>query len=123
MIAIAVNKQSKSYKVQRELWVGQRGRRRKAKTVEQMFAEYADDLRARRCADRTASDMFAQIDRHPAESKQIPICEITGKKAILQWRTIFDFGAPVWYVPRACLETAQTSFPSPLCGGNVKGSR
>jgi hypothetical protein len=51
------------YQLQRDLWVGQRGRRRKAKTVEQMFAEYADDLRARKCADRTASDMFAQIDR------------------------------------------------------------
>ena len=32
-LMIAVNKHSKSYKVQRDLWVGQRGRRRKAKTV------------------------------------------------------------------------------------------
>ena len=32
-LMIAVNKQSKPYKVQRDLWVGERGRRRKAKTV------------------------------------------------------------------------------------------
>lgn len=30
---IAVNKHCKSYKVQRDLWVGQPGRRRKVKTV------------------------------------------------------------------------------------------
>jgi hypothetical protein len=30
---IAVNKKSKSYKVQRDLWVGQRGTRRKVETV------------------------------------------------------------------------------------------
>jgi hypothetical protein len=30
---VAVNKSSKSYKVQRDLWTGQRGRRRKVKTV------------------------------------------------------------------------------------------
>lgn len=32
-LMIAVNKHCKSYKVQRDLWVGERGRRRKAKTV------------------------------------------------------------------------------------------
>ena len=32
-LMIAVNKHSKSYKVQRDLWVGERGRRRQAKTV------------------------------------------------------------------------------------------
>ena len=103
---IAVNKKSKSYKVQRDLWVGERGRRRMAKTVrktlgttverrlddarthamqviarikqgedpnaparparsatwtvERMFEEYADDLRARECADRT-SDLSARF--------------------------------------------------------------
>jgi len=30
---VAVNKHSKSYKVQRDLWTGERGRRRKVKTV------------------------------------------------------------------------------------------
>ncbi len=32
-LMIAGNKQSKSYKVQRDLWVGVRGRRRKVRTV------------------------------------------------------------------------------------------
>ena len=32
-LMVAVNKQSNSYKVQRDRWVGQRGRRRKVKTV------------------------------------------------------------------------------------------
>ncbi|MCI0452294.1 MAG: integrase arm-type DNA-binding domain-containing protein [Candidatus Latescibacteria bacterium] len=120
---IAVNKRSKSYKVQRDLWVGERGRRRKTKTVrhtlgttqelsldeartramqviaqikhgvdpnvpaaasgaetwtvEQLFEEYADDLRARECADRTVSDLFAQVRRYLDDWKQIPITEIT----------------------------------------------
>lgn len=120
---IAVNKNSKSYKVQRDLWIGQRGRRRKVKTVrhtlgttielslddartraldvisqikkgvdpngtmaepgsevwtvEQMFAEYGDDLRARECTDRTISDLFAQVERYLADWKAIPIAEIT----------------------------------------------
>ena len=32
-LMIAVHKHTKSYKVQRDLWVGKRGRRRKVKTV------------------------------------------------------------------------------------------
>ncbi len=32
-LMVAVHKHTKSYKVQRDLWVGERGRRRKAKTV------------------------------------------------------------------------------------------
>ena len=120
---VAVNKKSKSYKVQRDLWIGQRGRRRKVKTVrhtlgttlelslddartramevisqikqgidpngsmaapgaeiwtvEQMFEEYGVDLRARECADRTISDLFAQVERYLADWKAIPIGEIT----------------------------------------------
>ena len=122
-LMIAVNKHSKSYKVQRDLWVGERGRRRKAKTVrrtlgttneltldeartramevialikngidpnappatptasawtvDQMFDEYAADLRTRECADRTIGDVLDQRDRYFADWKLIPISEIT----------------------------------------------
>jgi len=122
-LMIAVYKHTKSYKVQRDLWVGDRGRRRKVKTVrhtlgttqqftlydartramqllieikngidpnapavamgaevwtvEQMFNEYADDLRARECSDRTISDMFEHVDRYLRDWKPIPISEIT----------------------------------------------
>ncbi len=122
-LVIAVNKHSKSYKVQRDLWVGQRGRRRKAKTVrhtlgttqelpldlartrameviaqikqgvdpdapasgtpsagmwtvQQMFDEYAEDLRTRECAERTIADLLAQRDRYFDDWKSIPISGI-----------------------------------------------
>jgi integrase len=125
---IAVNKDSKSYKVQRDLWVGQRGRRRKAKTVrhtlgttqeltlddartramqviaqikqgvdpnapagttassgmwtvQQMFDEYAEDLRTRECADRTITDLLAQRDRYFDDWKSIPISEVSRSMA------------------------------------------
>jgi len=56
---IPVNKQSKSYKVQRNLWVGVRGRRRKAKTVRHTLGTTVelspDDARTR------AMEVIAQI--------------------------------------------------------------
>jgi len=122
-LMIAVHKKTKSYKVQRDLRVGDHGRRRKVKTVRrtlgttqeltlddartramqlladvkngidpnatatapgaemwtvaQMFNEYAEDLRARECADRTVTDMFAQMDRYLANWKKVPISEVT----------------------------------------------
>ncbi len=58
-LMIAVNKHSKSYKVQRDLWVGQRGRRRKAKTVRHTLGTTQelklDDARTR------AMEVIAQI--------------------------------------------------------------
>ncbi len=58
-LMIAVNKHSKSYKVQRGLWVGQRGRRRKAKTVRRTLGTTIeltlDDARTR------AMEVIAQI--------------------------------------------------------------
>ena len=58
-LMIAVNKHSKSYKVQRDLWVGQRGRRRKAKTVRHTLGTTLeltlDDARTR------AMEVIAQI--------------------------------------------------------------
>lgn len=124
---IAVNKHCKSYKVQRDLWVGQRGRRRKAKTVrhtlgttdqmtlqearlkaseviiqikngvdpnangdaqgadtwtvERMFDEYAADMRTRECADRTVTDLLAQVDRYFADWKTTPIADVTRSMA------------------------------------------
>jgi hypothetical protein len=127
-LMIAVNKHGKSYKVQRDLWVGQRGRRRKVKTVrhtlgttlelpldeartrameviaqikkgvdpnapddttpsadmwtvQQMFDEYAEDLRSRDCAPRTIVDVLAQRDRYFADWNAIPISEITRSMA------------------------------------------
>lgn len=135
-LMVAVNKQSKSYKVQRDLWVGQRGRRRKVKTVrhtlgttleltlddartramevitqikkgtdpnaeiaapgaetwtvERMFEEYMDDLRARECADRTISDVSVQMNRYLADWKSIPISEITRSMAREKHRYISE---------------------------------
>jgi integrase len=127
-LMIAVNKHGKSYKVQRDLWVGQRGRRRKVKTVrhtlgttleltldeartrameviakikqgvdpnapdgttpsadmwtvQQMFDEYAEDLRTRDCAPRTIVDVLAQRDRYFADWNSVPISEITRSMA------------------------------------------
>ena len=126
-LMIAVNKHSKSFKVQRDLWVGQRGRRRKVKTVrhtlgttleltlddartrameviaqikqgmdpnapagatsraemwtvEQMFEEYAEDLRTRECADRTITDLLAQRDRYFVDWNAVPISEMIWKR-------------------------------------------
>ena len=123
-LMIAVNKHSKSYKVQRDLWVGQRGRRRKAKTVrhtlgttleltlddartrameviaqikqgedpnaptgatscaemwtvQQMFDEYAEDLRTRECAPRTIVDVVAQRNRYFVDWIEVPIGDVT----------------------------------------------
>ncbi len=134
-LMIAVNKHSKSYKVQRDLWVGQRGRRRKVKTVrhtlgttleltlddartrameviaqikqgvdpnapavaesraqmwtvQQMFDEYAEDLRTRECAQRTILDVLAQRDRYLADWNTIPISEITRTMARERHRRI-----------------------------------
>jgi len=126
-LMIAVNKHSKSYKLQRDLWVGDRRRRRKVKTVRhtlgtteelslddartramelitqikqgidpnapavepsaatwtvgRMFEEYAADLRARECSDRTISEMFAQVRRYLDDWKAIPISGITRSMA------------------------------------------
>ena len=41
-------------------------------TVEQMFKEYADDLSARECSDRTISDMFEHVDRYNARLETDP---------------------------------------------------
>ena len=58
-LMIAVNKHSKSFKVQRDLWVGQRSRRRKAKTVRHTLGTTLeltlDDARTR------AMEVIAQI--------------------------------------------------------------
>jgi integrase len=135
-LMVAVNKHTKSYKVQRDLWVGQRGRRRKAKTVrhtlgttieltlddartlamevisqikrgvdpnaeivapgaetwtvERMFEEYMEDLRARECADRTISDVRVQMNRYLADWKNIPISEITRSMAREKHRHISE---------------------------------
>jgi integrase len=131
---IAVHKHTKSYKVQRDLWIGEYGRRRKVKTVrrtlgttddlklyearikatevlndirrgidpnataraasaeawtvQQMFDEYADDLRARECSDRTIDDMFKQVDRYLRNWKSVPISDITRTMAREKHRTI-----------------------------------
>ncbi len=133
-LMIAVHKHTKSYKVQRDLWVGEYGRRRKVKTVrrtlgttddlklyearikatevlneirrgidpnatarasgaeawsvEQMFEEYGNDLRARECADRTIDDMFKQVDRYLRHWKTLPIPEVTRTMAREKHRTI-----------------------------------
>ena len=42
-----------------------------------MFDEYADDLRARECADRTIADVFALLNRYLPDWKLIPVSEIT----------------------------------------------
>jgi len=135
-LMIAVYKHTKSYKVQRDLWVGDRGRRRKVKTVrrtlgttddlklyeariqaselltqirkgidpnapavaagaeawtvERMFSEYADDLRARECSDRTVADMFAQLERYLRNWKTVPIAEVTRTMAREKHRRISD---------------------------------
>ncbi|MDH4037165.1 MAG: tyrosine-type recombinase/integrase [Candidatus Krumholzibacteria bacterium] len=60
-LMVAVNKHSKSYKVQRDLWVGQRGRRRKTKTVRHTLGTTLeltlDDARTR------AMEVITQIKR------------------------------------------------------------
>lgn len=60
-LMVAVNKHSKSYKVQRDLWVGQRGRRRKAKTVRHTLGTTLDlsldDARTR------AMEIITQVKR------------------------------------------------------------
>ena len=133
-LMIAVNKHNKSYKVQRDLWVGDRRRRRKVKTVRhtlgtteelsldvartramevitrikqgvdpnapaagpsaatwtvgRMFEEYAADLRARECSDRTISEMFAQVRRYLDDWKAMPISGITRSMARERHRDI-----------------------------------
>ena len=124
-LVVAVNMRTKSFKIERNPWVGQRGRRGEAKavrytlgttldptlddartramevitqikkgvdpneeiaaaetwTVERMFDEYMDDLRARECADRTISDVRVLMNRYLADWKSIPISEITRSMA------------------------------------------
>lgn len=123
-LLVAVNKGSKSYKVQRDLWQGQRGRRKLVKTVrhtlgstdemtldearsraaavldqikqgidpnakpgsnavdagkwtvQRMFDEYAADMKARDCAERSIEDMKARLDRYLPKWKPLPITEI-----------------------------------------------
>ncbi len=117
---VEVHKTCKSYKVQRDLWVGERGRRRLAKTVrvtlgvtdelsldeartkamqlvarirrgedpnavpddhceaatwtvERMFDEYAKDMRARECAERSIKDMLYRKDLYLPDWQSIPI--------------------------------------------------
>ena len=123
-LLVAVNKASKSYKVQRDLWQGQRGRRTLVKTVrhtlgstdemgleearsraaavldqikrgidpnakpgtaaadagswtvQRMFEQYAADMRARDCAERSIADMMSRLDRYIPKWKDIPIAEV-----------------------------------------------
>ena len=122
-LMIAANKSSKTYKVQRDLWQGQRGRRQLVKTVrhtlgstqeltldqarlkaeevirkiklgvdpnapaaeqkaegwtvDDLFDEYAADLRQRERSERTIEDMLASRDRYLADWKKLPLKELT----------------------------------------------
>lgn len=123
-LLVQVNQKSKSYKVQRDLYVGERGRRRFVKTfrrtlgltdeitldeartraqeliaqvrrgedpnarpedktrnpdgwtVRRMYDEYAADMRARDCRERTIEDVLSRRDRHLKAWLDIPISEI-----------------------------------------------
>jgi len=126
-LMVVANKGTTSFKVQHDLWTGERGRRRKEKTVrctlgtteelsldeartlamqvlaqikqgvdpnapaagpgaaawtvEKMFEEYVEDLRARECAERTIADVSALVRRYLSDWKPIPISEITRSMA------------------------------------------
>lgn len=119
---VAVNKRSKVYKVQRDLWSGNHGRKSLVKTVrktlgptdkislrnarhqaiqlleeiengvdpnaeitdlaaeswtvERLYEEYAEDMRARECGERTIADVGLRVDRYLADWKHIPIGQI-----------------------------------------------
>jgi integrase len=121
-LMVNVNLNCKSYKVQRDLWRGQRGRRVLAKTVrhtlgttdemtldearmkaedvirqiklgvdpnksettpkaegwtiENLFDEYAADMRKRECADCSVEDMIARRDRYLSDWKSKPLVEL-----------------------------------------------
>jgi len=123
-LLVQINQKSKSYKVQRDLYVGERGRRRFVKTfrrtlgltdeitldeartraqeliaqvrrgedpnarpedktrnpdgwtVRRMYDEYAADMRARDCRERTIEDVLSRRDRHLKAWLDIPISEI-----------------------------------------------
>lgn len=123
-LLVAVNKNSKAYKIQRDLWQGQRGRRTLVKTVrhtlgstdemdleearsraaavldqikqgidpnakpgsaaadagtwtvQRMFEEYAADMRARDCAERSIADMKDRLARYLPKWRDIPIAEV-----------------------------------------------
>jgi integrase len=60
-LMVAVNKSSKSYKIQRELWTGQRGRRKLEKTVRHTFGTI-EEMTLEEARTRAAT-MLAQIKR------------------------------------------------------------
>ena len=120
---VAINKTGKSYKVQRDLWRGRRGRRQLIKTVRHtlgstedlpreqarlkaedvirqiklgidpneplagqkaegwtvdiLYDEYAADLRARECAERTSVEMLQRRDRYLADWKDMPLTSLS----------------------------------------------
>lgn len=71
-LMIAVHKHTKSYKVQRDLWVGDRGRRRKVKTVRRTLGT-TDDLplyEARIKASEVLNDIRKGIDPNASATGQ-----------------------------------------------------
>lgn len=123
-LMVAVNKRSKTYKIQRDLWQGPRGRRQLVKTVrrtlgsteemsledarteatrllqqiklgvdpnaapvaaspsardwtvERMYHEYAADMRARECAERTIDDLLKRFERYLADWARLALTEV-----------------------------------------------
>jgi integrase len=135
-LLVAVNKGSKSYKVQRDLWTGQRGRKKLVKTVrhtlgttdemtldearsrataiieqikrgidpnapaplpaadagtwtvQRMYDEYAADLRARECSERTIEGIQERVQRYLSAWASLPLVEVKRSMAREEHRRI-----------------------------------
>lgn len=153
-LMIAVQKYCKSFKVQKDLWKGQRGRRRLVKTVrftlgtteeltledareqatemllrirrgedpnaapkgesadgwtvEQMYREYAEDLRTRECAKRTIEDFLARLEKYLPKWKPIQITEIKRSMARDEHRHITKKHGP--YTANQCARDFRASY-------------